>query len=220
MTKRALLVFSTLLLSVCGFSQIERHDLFSTGSVGLSFSTNNTIESDPDSLAAPSTLNLSLNPRLGWFVGRKLALGLGISYNLQVTTREVRIGEDLFREQKDKRSSFTVGPFMRYHLLIAEKISPYLQLETSYGRLTLSTVTKTDQGDIVAKADPEDVLGVSIGGGCAIFLNEHVAIDGSVHYLWQTVTSDGLGSVNSTQYNNIFVNIGFFIRLGVLEKTK
>lgn len=107
-----------------------------------------------------STTNVELSPQLGFFIANNLAIGGALNFNFS-------------KSGDSNASSFGIAPFGRYYFEGEKSSRLFVQAQVGY----LST--KFD-----FFGDDETISGTQIGfgPGVAIFLNDHVAIEGLLAY--------------------------------------
>jgi hypothetical protein len=107
---------------------------------------------------------IGLTPTAGLFIIKNLAIGgnLTISYSKNGTR---------------KLTDFGIGPFIRYYFTDAN-IRPILQGNVSFltEKTKVNTVSTTNNG-----------INYFLGGGAAIFISDHVSIDGLMGYYYSKV---------------------------------
>jgi hypothetical protein len=132
-----------------------------------------------------STTNVELSPQLGFFIDNNLAIGGALNLNF------AKSGET-------NASTFGIAPFGRYYFE-GEKSRLFVQAQVGY----LST-----KFDLFGDAETISGTQIGFGPGIAIFLNDHVAIEGILAY-------NILGGDFST--NHLGLRFGVQAYLGVKE---
>ena len=176
------------------FAQFEKGRILAGGSVGFSTHTYK-IESNNTTTTTAKSTSLSFNPKAGYFIIDKLALGAGI--NLLTTTNKDERSSD-----KEITTSTSFDPFVRYYL------DPGIFFQGSFG-VGYNKFKETNGNTTTTTKD--NVSNWSLSAGYAIFLNDHVAIEPSIGYQsYITKNNPDLKFIDSS----LFINVGFQIYLG------
>ena len=185
-----LMVFSTVVRA-----QTEKGTAIISGSTNLTFSSlTPKMEDGNNSMEGNKVSNFEFTPGAGIFIANNLALGVQVSIN-SATERSNR---------EDYTESSTM--FLPFALLYFGNgdIKPFVQAALGMGTQKLKYDNEKERAN---------VFGYEIGGGLAVFLNQHVSLDFSLNYASATSKFD-------VDYNNtelklksrgIGGNIGFSI---------
>ena len=194
--KKSRLLLTSALLS-CGFlnsfGQTEKGKFLVSASSSFDFtSLSSKWETDSNSGDAGKTTGFDLAPSAGYFLGNNLAVGLQLSLN--------RVTE---KDDADKYTE-TTTMLMPFALLYFGKsnVKPFIQAGFGPGWY------KAEYSDSQSKK----LSAYELGGGIAIFINQHVSLDISLGYA--SVSSkftDGWNVNWKTVSKGIGGNIGFSI---------
>ena len=145
------------------------------------------------------TFNLS--PRIGYFIANNLAGGFDINFSLM----SYGTGDN-----KESSTVLGIGPFLRYYISL-EKVSPFIELEGSFGSLR-NKYTSWDGTDDISKSSIRSFFG---GIGLAIPIHEAVKFDITGGYVSTIMKDNGENQDNSRMIlNTIGFKFGFLIFLG------
>lgn len=196
--KRTTLLFILILLSLSSFAQLDRNTWIVGGS-GTFTSINDDFSSNTVSTEYKRT-NLQLNPKIGYFIIDKLAVGLkssiwwekdkGLSSNSLTTSESIRLD---------------YGPFFRYYFLPQEK--PFnILTEVSYQYGSVKDIYSKNKG-------VRNSFAVFVGQ--AIYFNSTVGMEFLIGYQSQQEKLTSLN--NESNYSSIkkglLVSVGFQIHL-------
>ena len=185
-----LMVFSSVVSA-----QTEKGTAIFSGSTNLTFSSiTPKMEDGNNSMEGNKASNFEFTPGAGIFIANNLALGVQVSINSAT--------ERLNREDYTESSTM----FLPFALLYfgSGDIKPFVQAALGMGTQKLKYDNEKERANI---------FGYELGGGLAVFLNQHVSLDFSLNYASATSKFD-------VDYNNtelklksrgIGGNIGFSI---------
>lgn len=122
-----------------------------------------------------------ITPSLNYFVIDNLAVGLGLAY------------ENDKPKSGDATNSFIIRPNATYFFKLGGEIAPFVRAGVGYA--TESTSGKSTSG-----------LAFNFAGGVAYFVNEAVALTGSVDYDQRNLKASGAS--NTTNIGKLGVGIG------------
>jgi len=170
-----------------GFSAKTKGTFLASGTFSLnSTSSKQTFE---DSTLKGNTFNLTAGPKAGYFIMDNLAMGLelelGISSDDDTDNTTTRIG---------------LGPFAKYYFdngLFGEATAVLGSSKTTSDFAGFEIETKSN------------ALGFKIGGGYALFLGDHIAIEPAVFYVLQSSKPKGSFVDTKTTLSTIALTIGF-----------
>ncbi|RUT77879.1 outer membrane beta-barrel protein [Ancylomarina longa] len=154
-------------------------------------------ESDADKLT-----NYNLQPKVGYFITNKIALGLDL--NLSIFKNKDGSSSD-----EVTQSSFSIGPLFRYYIP-SEKVMPFFELSTAFGSMT-------NKYQSVNLNDKSTSRITSLGGGFGIAapLGKKVTFDVLAEYSSLTIKDkDNNPDDEKTVIGTFGINFGFTIILG------
>lgn len=181
--KILLLLLITFLASEAG-AQITKGS-FSLGT-NFSFDASNITEknSNGNKNVLPSTYNLIVNPKLGYFVMDNLSLGVDINF---IYSRDTTSNSS----ETSSRTHFLMGPFGRYYFLLNDNLYLFLEASVGLGIRATPELSKT-------------LLGAGIGPGLSFLLTENVALETMAKYNYYQTT----GTDQTETINNLNMSIG------------
>lgn len=161
--------------------------------------------SENDKNAEEKSSSFGINPKAGYFVTDKIAVGLSLGFN---TTKE----EDYAAgsESVDKTNSFDIGVFGRYYFLeLGKRFKTYAEVGLGYG----TSRDETEVGGTTTKGPKVNTLGINAGIGANYFLTEKIALNVGLANIinFESQKVDVSGAKASTNFglaagtvNNIF----------------
>jgi opacity protein-like surface antigen len=171
-------IFVTLFISgsvLSVFGQTDQGKFLLGGSSSLNVGIiSDRWKSDDDKGKYDKTFDISLDPQVGIFVVKNLAVGLELQVSTSKTTDD---------DPKDVSTNtiFSGGPFVRYYFG-SGKIKPFLHSAVGIGTRKY-------------KFDPEvgnsydskyNLFGFKFAGGIALFLNDNVSLDLGLGYSYRS----------------------------------
>lgn len=187
--KKVLFIASMALLSFNGFSQFSKGNMFATGMVGVSSSSQGDDKSS----------SFEFSPSFGFFVSNNIAVGASLSIGSSTQeTASVKISDE---------STFAFGGFARYYMTPANNFSFFTGLGIAYG----------SSKDNIAPTETISGFGLSVNPGVSYFLSKHIAMEASVGILnYSTAKSDAAGSKAK---NDINIGLGLSkVNFGLVYK--
>ncbi|MBL1408014.1 outer membrane beta-barrel protein [Sphingobacterium faecale] len=172
-------------------------DLIVEGNIGFGKTDNKNTE--------VKVSGFKFNPKVGYFVTDKIAVGINLIVNDSVTNNYKENAE-----KKVKTNSFGAGVFGRYYFLeVGSRFKTYAELNVDY---TGSKGEVTTSGTTV-KGDKTNTFGVNAGIGANYFLTEKIAVNFAfaniIGYNTSKVDADGAKAISSfganvNEFNNFF----------------
>ena len=169
--------------NVTATAQLRQYTVLLGGSISGNFSVtsknaNNTI-TPPQPGATPQQVNLynwniSVTPRSGVFLLEELAIGAGIDYSYQNRKKK---GNKI---PEYKSSQLVAGPFVRYYF-------PNLLFTEVFAGVGLVNIVDRTQAQTKDQERKSDLLHMTAGVGYAYFLNNRVALEPSLKYVYDAV---------------------------------
>lgn len=216
--KKLLIISSFLALSI-GSSmaqQTNKGTILAGG--GLNFNANKSKitlvsntngVSNTDKSTGPAITGFTFSPNVGWFIVKGLALGL----KSDISANKSKSNDTTITTS----SNVSIGPFVRYYYQMG-KIAPFF--EASFGIGNSKSTDKYSSAPALVTRVKGNVWG--FGPGIAVFLNNNIAIEGSMMYKILNSKDNykvSTGGVNidytKTERSNMFLfNIGLQIFLG------
>lgn len=188
--KISLLLLITLLVANNAGAQLTKGS-FSLGS-NLSFDASNITEKNKNGNknVLPTTFNLAVNPKLGYFVMENLALGVDINF---IYTRDTISTSS----ETTSRTHFLMGPFGRYYFLLNDNLYLFFEASVGLGIRSTPELSKT-------------LLGAGAGPGLSFFLTDNVALETMAKYnYYQTSGTDQTETVNNL---NMSIGMIYYFR--------
>jgi outer membrane protein len=169
--KTKIFTIAVLLLFI---SSMVKAQLFVSGSLSLSTSnskyTSGTTTEDGD-----KTFDFNFNPKVGFFLNDKFAVGLGFLFGTSKTTTPVY---DEFGAKTDeiyKLNSWGIAPFARYYLAKTGNLSFFGEGTLGFGGGT----TKTTTGSTTVEGPKVTMMGIYIAPALSYDLSDKFAIEAS-----------------------------------------
>ena len=140
---------------------------------------------------AENNTTVTFSPNAGYFFMNNFAGGAQLNFSY------TELGQV-------KATIFGIGPFVRYYFL-QNKVRPFVAGDWSFESRKL----KTNLGE-----STETGSSFFLGGGCAFFINENVALEGLMGYKRTKVeNNDGQGGFNFKFGFQVYINRGQVSRL-------
>jgi hypothetical protein len=167
-----------------------------------------------------NSYDISINPDIAWFVKDNLAVGGSVN---------IKLGTDKSKAENNNtinnsatytinKSSFYIGPYVRYYFAGSKKGQPFAQIAVQYG--FGSSKTEPSQGLNLNKTKIVYDYNAGISLGYELFFNKTIGLFASIafNYGKQKITGQfpNLGDVKSiieTTSFNIPVNLGLQVHL-------
>lgn len=162
MKRIKLLLLAALFVSFAGVTnaQTEKGKVMMGGGFALSSADTDVEGQDQED----SNLLINFTPKIGYFFGDDIAIGLGIEF----THSSVEISG-----QKEVGTDLIAGPYARYYFPVGENSAFFAELDVVFGTLT-AEVNDFQQSTTM--------YGVGVGPGFTIFSNEFVGVEGLIRY--------------------------------------
>ena len=181
-----LLVF----LALGANAQIERGKLFVGGTIGLNTygGSSETIEGSTTTIVDDvSVLGFNIIPRIGYMLTENIGAGLGVGYDYTKTTVPDAFdnGTDLF-DQVTKNGTFTVSPFARYYMNVADKFYLFGELGFPIDIGSYKDLMWNDNTDGVVDNDVKYSsisYGFGLGLGANYFVSNNIALEAGFNIL-------------------------------------
>jgi hypothetical protein len=172
--KKVLFIASMALMSLNGFSQFAKGNMFATGMVGIS----STSQGDNKSSS------FDFSPSFGYFVSNNIAIGASLSIGSSTEeTASVKVSDE---------STLSFGGFARYYTTPANNFSFFANLGLAYGSST----------DNIAPKVTTSGFGLTVAPGISYFLSKHIAMETSVGILnYSTAKADVAGAKATNTFN-------------------
>jgi outer membrane protein len=160
----------------------------------LGFTTMTSKSNTSSSSEKIRTFNLS--PRVGYFIVKNLAAGLGINFSL------LSMGTG---NNKETSTLSGIGPFIRYYLPL-KKIAPFAEVEGSFGSSVYKYTSSTDKSSI------SSFMG---GIGFAVPIGNKFAFDVLGGYVSTTLKAKQNNLDNERDIlGTLAIKVGFHLYLG------
>lgn len=176
------LVFLMLLLPLSSFAQINKGNWLLGGLVGGSMSESERISS----LTTQETSRRELNVlgQLGYFVAKKLALGLTVQHTY---SNENTLLSSSFQGSINQRfdisdNIFAAGPFIRYYLLSPQqKFNLYIQGNLLTGNVRRGSFSYLDPSSPITE-ERHGLLAYNASVAPVYFINKNISIECVLSY--------------------------------------
>ena len=171
-------------------------------SFGFSSATSNIIQESvggTDEGEGPSSIQLSISPKIGYFVQDELAVGIGLDY----TFSEVR------EPNEDRRtdSDLLFGPFARYYLPVGEDVAVFLEANFGFGNATDNLNIGGETRNIST-----NIFATGFGPGLTVFSNESLGVSAIFKYNFARskfdIEIDGIKQETITRTNQFDFSVG------------
>lgn len=180
-------------------AQFNTGNSFIGANSGLSLDMGkDTYKSDLGDSDPYKTFAFSFNPKAGYFIKQRFAVGGMMEYSFS--------SSKLTADEKSSSSSFGIGPMVRYYRGYFEGISAFGEIAAGIG----STVDK----QIFSESEIETKHKLSFataGVGASYFLKENVAAEAMLQYYYSVRKPDG-----DNPNNNRHINSGLRFNVGVV----
>ncbi|ALR30499.1 MULTISPECIES: outer membrane beta-barrel protein [Chryseobacterium] len=179
--KKVLLAGAVALFGLSN-AQIAKGTAYLSGSVGYSQEeTNNGNYKKED---------FNVLPRVGYFVGTNLAVGVGVGYQTSKTTETSTAflpGTTVVSEDIIKNPAFVVEPFVRKYWTLSDKLYIFGQLAVpmQFGKTEVESTTVATTGSTTATTSNSSEakytqVGVTVKPGLDYFLNKNWSIEATI----------------------------------------
>lgn len=193
------------LTAVAGLTVASQAQEFGFGKTDLIVEGNLGFNSNDDKNTEVKVSGFKFNPKVGYFVTDKIAVGINLGVN---NTINDKYAEDT--QVKTKTNSFGAGVFGRYYFLeVGSRFKTYAELNADYSGAKGEITTK----GTTVKGDKTNTFGVNAGIGANYFLTEKIAVNFAfaniIGYNTSKVDADGAKASNSfglnvNEFNNFF----------------
>lgn len=202
--KKSLSILALLLAVPCLLSaQFTDQGNFLIGStLGFSTAGSRVIQNEGDSQnegAGPSSTQLSISPKIGYFAFDNLALGLGMDYTLNTV--------DQPNNDRITDTDLLFGPFARYFLPVGEDISLFAETTFGFGR---SSDTQDINGQL--QTIGTNIFAFGIGPGVTVISDSGIGISATLKYNYARSEFDT--NINNLQRQTITRTNAFDFSIG------
>jgi opacity protein-like surface antigen len=154
-----------------------------------------------------STTTGAFGPAVGFNVGDRFVVGLGLMYTGVTVSDEASFG-GASQKVQDRNTMFTITPFARYMKTVSDDLSMYGQLAIGigFGKITDEDLTLNNNGNLVVveTESKQSSFNFSIGPGLMYKLAPRWAISadwGALRYESRTVDPEGNDGDDDTTTN-------------------
>lgn len=185
--KKLQLLFVSLLAVSMTFAQQEKGDIYLGGSLNFGAGSSST-KVGGTKTDGPSTFNLGIQPRVGYFLSEKILVGADLGF----TTGSSKI-DNGGTVTKVSNNAFGGGLFARYYVMPAEKLGFFFEANAG----VLAGSSKVKVGNTETDGPNTFNLSTGITPGIVIFISKKVALEANYGFLGYTSFSetDKSGSV-------------------------
>lgn len=203
------------LLLVCLFSStlngqfMEGGDFLMGSTVGFSATSSKINQSSAtgNGEKTPRSLQLNLNPNIGYFLMDDFALGIGVDY----TYSHQRDTDNNRRTDSD----FLFGPFMRYYLPVQERMAFFGVLDFGFGNSSNENLLVSGNESVSS-----NIFAVGLGPGFTIVSNNSIGIEAIFKYNFARSKFDtelnGIKTSTTTNTNQFDISLGIQLYFGGL----
>lgn len=185
-----LLLLSTVVLGQDTFNATAQGNYLFSGSIFIN-STTSKVKFDGETQDDSKTFEVRISPRAGYFVKDNIAVGLDLFLQSSTTTFE---GFD----NELKTSGFSIGPFARYYFT-----------NDLFAEGTLGIGSSTTSSEFISDDIISSVFGWRVGAGYALFLGEHIAVEPTIFYSWESQKAkDAPDNAPKNILSSLFLGIG------------
>lgn len=196
MKSKLLIMAALCAIGLSASAQTEKGKSFINGAIGYtSDKSNQTLVSGTTITADQKTNSFNVMPRFGYFVANNFAVGLGIGYAQSKTTYtsvNVLSSTTYYGTQIAKQHVFTVQPFLRKYVDVADKFKFFGQLSAGigFGNVKNNTTYNNNSGTIITSEDKYKLTSynASLSPGFAFFPSKRWAIEFSFPLMSYTKT--------------------------------
>ena len=144
--------------------------------------------------SSTTSLQFNLSPSVGYFLIDNFVVGLTID----LTTQSLKAGSE-----KQTSTTYAVGPMGRFYIGTSN-VKPFVGASFLLGSQS-STYTPSTGSAISSGASGIIVMA---GGGIAFYVNDHVAIEGQISYMGESLKNKD-DSKEVEKANQIYLAVGF-----------
>ncbi|QQT26600.1 outer membrane beta-barrel protein [Sphingobacterium spiritivorum] len=168
-----------------------------------------------DKTADSKKSNLLFNPKFGYFVTDKIAVGAGLGFSNKKEVIQLSLGK-----AEAKINVFSAAVFGRYYFLeIGTRFKTYAELTGSYGSISTERIFNSN----TTKEPKANRFTVDAGIGANYFLTQHIAAGFVFSNVasFATVKQDTEGAKAYTEFNtniNVFDNFFNTAQFGLTYK--
>lgn len=227
-------------LAVCLFSMLSVFAQTKKGDklVGVSFGSISYTNSDSKTTYSNtptvynsdgSSISVSVNPNVAWFVSDNLAIGGGISVSFyNSTSNSSNTSSTTTSESKYNQPSVYIGPLARYYFGGSPKGMPFAQLNLQYGISGGTSKSKTSSGSSSeTKTKPKGDWNAGLTFGYEHFVTPNVGLFASVGFnygksktSYEYRPSTGSGYDYTSEYSRFYIPVNVGIQVHILGKKK
>ncbi len=157
----------------------------------------------------PASTQFNISPRIGYFLARDFALGIGLDYTLN-SIREPN-------EDKRDDSNLLFGPFARYYFQMGNDIAFFGEANFGYG-------TSTDNQTIGEGREriSSNIFAIGAGPGITIISSSGVGLEAMFKYNYARsefdTESGGVRTTTTTKTNQFDISLGITIYFEGLKR--
>ena len=207
--KKLQLLAVALFATTLAFAQPEKGNIFLNGS--LNFNTgSSSADVGGTSTDGPSSFNLGITPKVGYFISDKIVVGLDLGFMMN-NTKDETTGVEV----KTNALGFGGGAFARYYIVPADRFAMFFEagVNTMFGSSTVETAGASVDGPSTF------ALNAGITPGMSIYVSEKIALEANYGFLGYTSsssTTEAAGVETKTSQGSFGLNLNpNTIRLGV-----
>lgn len=151
---------------------------------GVSMENSNSEDEYSSTKSENLNRNFSFNPQVGYFLNDNFVLGLGVNYyNYKYKWSNTASNESISKSTTTN-NRFTIEPFIRYHIPLAERVSFFNHFGVYGGFLNSERISESSNDDYKDIVDGKgSVLGFNYYPGFSFEINSKLKIDVGIGYL-------------------------------------
>jgi hypothetical protein len=191
---------------------MESGDFLMGSTVGFSSTSSKVTQSSATGGGekTPRSLQINLNPNIGYFLMDDFALGIGLDY----TYSHQRDADNNRRTDSD----FLFGPFMRYYLPVQEKMAFFGVLDFGFGNSSNENLLVAGNESVSS-----NIFAVGVGPGFTILSSNAIGIEAIFKYNFARSKFDtelaGVRTSTTTNTNQFDISLGVQLYFGGLVRS-
>ena len=161
----------------------------------------------------PKITAFNISPNVGYFIMDNVAVGLRLGYGSQKNTqKDVPAAGD---ETVTKQSDFTISPFARYYVSMADKAGLFLDASVDIGS-GKTTTDVTTGGTTVSNETTDKSFGINVRPGVYWFVTDHIGLEGTFGSLGynSNKNDNGANPATETKSSSFGLNLNTGIAVG------
>lgn len=227
--KKGMILLATCLSPLLAFSQLEKGTkLFGVGFGSVSYNNSNsktTYSNTPTIYKSTGTsISISVNPSVAWFVVDQLAIGGAISLSFYNSSgKSSNTSSTTTSDNSSNQPSFYIGPYLRYYFNGGKQGRVFLQPAGQFGIYGGKSKSSTSTGSSSETTTiPKGDWNAGLSLGYEYFINQHIGLYGAIgpNYGKSKTTYDykpstGTGYSYTSEYARFYIpiNVGLQVHI-------